>query len=240
MGSGLHLQTNLDADGCMSTLDSLLRSYRTPKYKHLPSYFRAGWVWNQPDDRPPDTVVSFTDASDEFILATFWSSNQGSELGLFPLGSGDDRLAAMPIVEDWNARDKSLSSVGVVPAGSITLRAPRIDEAFFAEMAESAGLPAQQPIVEAVGLKVGEMFLIKAYEFLSSQDQRAYEHFRQTHHFDGGPLDEFCQATLDDLTAYEPGLLPYIQDLPMRVRAIMLEQTGTDGSSFWTDLARTT
>jgi hypothetical protein len=207
----------------------VLLSYRSPKYKNLPAYVYPGWSWNAHDEAPPATVVSFKDSNDDFLLAAFWPADGATEFGLFPLGSGDDRLEDMPMADDWEAKDTSLSSIGVVPGGKITLCPPLLAERYLDDLLTTAGLPATPANVHAVGLKVGELFLIKAFQFISSQDQRASDRFGEGHRFRGGPLLPFCQSVLDDLAAYDFSFLPYVQELPMRVRALLLEDDNVRG-----------
>jgi len=224
MGSGRRLRSSLSVPAGLALLEELLLSYRAPKYTHLPSYVTAAYTWNVPTEEPPATVVSFSDGNDDFILAAFWPEGSGSELVLFPLGAGDERLQTMPLIGNWKMRDRSLSSIGTAPHGMLTLRAPRITDELFEGTVAAGGYPVTAANVQSVGLKFGEMFLIKAYEFLSAtQGPQAYERFAAAHRYPGGPTAPFCQAILDDLVAAEPGLVPYLQELPMRIRAIMLE-----------------
>lgn len=236
MGSGRRLRSDLAIADCLTTLDGLLRSYREPKYPQMPSYVPVEWVWNSPET-PPSTVVSFTDADDDFLLAAFWPVGDGSELALFPLGSGDERLQGMAIIGNWKRFDGSLSSIGVVPGGTITLAAPLLPDDYLEEIVAAAGFPVAPRNVLLIGEKVAQSFLIKAIQFLSTESDAAAARFQRTHVFDGGEIDEFCQSLLDDLVASHPGMLPYVQDLPARVRAILLDAVDAPGS-FWEQLSR--
>jgi hypothetical protein len=236
MGSGRRLRSSLAASDCLVTLEDLLLSYRTPKYKYLSSYFYPGWSWNSPDEAP-STVVCFDDTNDDFMLATLWPAGDGTEFGLFPLGSGDGRLETMPIIGHWKTRDASLSSIGTIPGGKITLQAPRLADDYIDGIVTAAGYPATPSNIHAVGSKTSELFFIKALQFISSNDRRAADHFAASHRYDGGLPGPFCQSLLDDLVVWNPGVLPYIQALPMRMRALLLENVDTKGE-LWRDLDR--
>ena len=49
---------------------------------------------------------------------------------------------------------------------------------------------------------------------------------------------DLLQAPLRLLAEWEPAVLPYVQDLPMRIRSILLERAGDDHNSIWSELER--
>jgi hypothetical protein len=83
-------------------------------------------------------------------------------MGLFPLGSGDERLAAMPFIGHWKRNDSSLNSAGVFPQGLITLTPPPILDNYVEEILSSAGCPLTPSNIEALSRDLGYMYLIKA------------------------------------------------------------------------------
>jgi hypothetical protein len=202
----------------------------------MPAYADAGWIWNGPEDETPAAVIAFDDSDDEFLLATLRPDGTGTEIGLFPLGSGDERLSPLSITGQWKQVDASLSSIGTIPSRQITLAAPWFAEETFAEIVETAGFAPSQANVAAVGRQFGVMSLIKSSEFINSQDPRNVDRFRNTHKYDGvSSASSFCQAVFDDLAGLYPGTLPYIQDLPVRFRAILLEDIDP-AAGFWSEL----
>lgn len=74
-------------------------------------------------------------------------------------------------------------------------------------------------------------FKIKAYQFISSQDERAASRFVDQH------AASSPQEILDALAAWNPDVVPYMQDLPYRVQGVMLQALGSQGS-FWEGLER--
>lgn len=236
MGSGRRLRSKQDVEGCLANMELIIHTFRPPKYAYMPAYADAGWIWNGPEDETPTAVISFDDRDDKFLLATFRPESAGTEIGLFPLGSGDERLSPLSITGQWKQVDSSLSSIGTIPSRSITLAPPSFSDETFAEIVKTAGFAPLQANVAAVGRQFGVMSLIKAYEFINFEDPRGAGRFRDTHQYDGwSSASSFCQSVVDDLAGLDPGFLPYMQDFPMRFRAILLEDIDPT-VGFWSEL----
>lgn len=236
MGSGRRLRSALDLADCVASADSIIRTYRTPRYKFLPPFDYPGWSWIGPEIECPKIVICFDDSRDKFLLATFRHLDQGTEIGLFPLGSGDERLSSLPITGHWKQVDPSLSSVGTVPEGMITLRPPTFPESMFPEILETAGFPPSAENIAVIGEQFGLMSLIKACQFLASEDPRAEASFRESHRYAGQPYSTYCESIFADLARGHPGMLPYIQGFPTRFRALILDITPPEG--FWSKVRR--
>ena len=228
MGSGRRLRTALDAQGCVTLIDQLSRSYREPPYPKMPSFIYPGWRWLDSSVPQPQFAACCTDENDDFMLFTFWPGDGGTEMGLFPLGSSDERLQALPIIGNWKMRDPSLSSTGTWPARLLVLQAPHLADDYFPEILATAGFPATPVNLAALTCMIHRMFLIKAGQALGSVDERAAGGFVDSHLWFDGAGPEYPQQLLHDLAAAAPEVLPYIQDLPWRVRAILLQSVGTD------------
>ena len=235
LGSGRQLRSALAPNECLSTLKTILLEYRAPKYPHLPPYVAAGWDWvGRPEDRPA-AAVACDDSRDKFLLIAFWPQASGTEMGMFPLDDGDERLNAMPIIGHWKQKDPSLSSIGVVPSKMITLSAPTLGADFLPGILAAGGAPVTPGNLEAVGEVMCRMLLAKAYEMISSGNQAAAERFIDARRWYAGAGVAQCQRVLDDMVQVNPAVTPYIQQLPMRARAILLDVGDTEGS-FWAGL----
>lgn len=79
------------------------------------------------------------------------------------------------------------------------------------------------------------MFLIKAFEYISTEDPQLAERFVDQHRWDGEPFAPFYRGVFEDLIAWNPTVLPYIQQLPTRIRALLLEHVEVQGS-VWSEL----
>lgn len=229
---------------CLTNIEAILLSYRPPdsiitaSSVHRTPFVATSWQWHGLGETAPATVISFNDSNDEILCAALWPDRGGTTIGLFPLGVGDERLLALPIIGHLKQRDPSLTSIGVIPSDQIILMPPRVPDLFVEEILKTAGFPSTPFNVEAVGTTIGQMFLAKAHQLIATKDPRAANHFVQSHVYAGGPIREFCQGLLDALATWDPVVLLYIQDLPMRVRALSLEVIDKSGSIGGRELER--
>jgi hypothetical protein len=53
------------------------------------SRLHPGWTWSS-SEAVPDAVVCCADSQNEFLLIAMWNRSERTDIGLFPLGSGDD------------------------------------------------------------------------------------------------------------------------------------------------------
>jgi hypothetical protein len=85
--------------------------------------------------------------------------------------------------------------------------------------------PVNTEAIDYAFSTLATMFLIRAQEFISSQDAHAAKRFVHDHPAINriDPLSHL-QAILDDLGLWNPQVIPYIQDLPYRARSILVEQ----------------
>jgi hypothetical protein len=49
------------------------------------------------------------DGRGEFLLIAMWEREGGTEIGMFPLGAGDERLT-LPMIGHWKGQDRSLTA----------------------------------------------------------------------------------------------------------------------------------
>lgn len=222
MGSGRRLRSSRPVAECLANIEALVDSYRPRKYEHLPAYDPAGFRWHG-DGPAPDTAVSFDDVNEDVMLVTLRASGPSTEIGLFPLGAGDDRLTSLPVTGGWKLRDPSLASVGLIPAGQLTLRAPRIPDGFVADGLTLARVPVNPHNIDVFGRKLAELVLLKALQFIGSQDERQAGRFADLHRYSGGSIEAYLQSVVVDLVAQYPGMLPYVQGIASRARAILLD-----------------
>jgi hypothetical protein len=224
ISSGRHLTSSKTAAESVETLEFIINSYR-PERRGLPPVQPANCIWRGTDAPAPTIMVACDDHQSEFLLATFTPSPGGSEIGLFPLGVGDDRLM-MPIVGHWKQRDSSLSSVGMYPGNTVLLGPPRVPMDIAETTLAMAGRPLTPQGISVLHDEFFRMFLIKAHEFISSR-----ENATQTSQIldsvkraaDMAQPIAALQSVLDTLAAWNSGVIPYISDLPWRCRAILLE-----------------
>lgn len=227
LGSGRRLSSERTEGASLDVLTDILSSYRTPKYRELPHYDIPGWKWNGGETDRFERAVCCDDSNDDFLFIGFRSTGAGTEIGVFPLGSGDDRLT-IPIIGHWKQRDPSLKSIGLYPAGLVTLKAPPVTDELFESTLVAREYPATPANVDIIAAQFHMMFLVKAGQYIGSKgSQSAVDGFIDAHPWQSGAGS--TQRVLDDLVAWNAEVTPYIQGLPMRVRAMLLEapETGT-------------
>ncbi len=220
LGSGRSLRTKQTASQCLSTLEGLVNSYEPRKYEHLPAFNLAGaqWIGEAP---APQTVVEFEDGKD-VLFAALWPTANGTDLGVFPLGSGDERLNNLPVIDDWRRRDPSMIINGSIPRGQMWLGPPPIPDDFVAETLRLPGYPDTTKNHGIVGRKLIELTLIKCCEYIQTQDPAAINRFLDAHSYTGGAPEPYLRAILDDLVDVNPSFVAYIQGMASRNRAFLL------------------
>jgi hypothetical protein len=230
MGSGRKLRSSLTAAAFHAAVEALMAGYHPPKRPGMPAAVPAGHHW-QALTRAPSVALCGDDNAGDFLLVAVWDNGNSVEAGVFPLGTGDERLR-LPFIGHLKQRDPSLTSIGVIPAGSITLQAPRVPPHLPHDILRAAGLAASPRNIELICQQIASMFLIKAHQFMASEDRRAADAFVANNRPSPGLATQSLQRILDNLGAWNPQVLPYLQDLPYRVRSILLERD-QDGQFSW-------
>ncbi|MGQ0631640.1 MAG: hypothetical protein ACT4P1_11390 [Sporichthyaceae bacterium] len=237
MGSGRRLRSNLQIEDALQAIEKVIDGYRSRQYPHLPHLVPTGHDWLLRDEAAPAAVYSGGDYNRDFLLFTLWRAPHGCEIGVFPLGVGDDRLQ-IPFIGHLKQVDSSLSSIGLVPRGSVSLRPPPVPDDFVIQLLAIARYPVTQENCAIIAQQFYMQTRLKAHQFISgkagdSVGQRYLDRWA-TAEFDA-TMTEPVRAVLRDLASWDPGILPYIQDIPLRMRAIMLEAQDHKGT-FWDDL----
>jgi hypothetical protein len=229
LASGLRLSSSLVLGALRRVLHDAVGAYRRPPYEHTPLIYPPGYLWLSGDTHPSE-VLAFDDVDKSVVTAALWAREVGTEIGLFPLGSGDERLPGLAVVREMKQLDPSLTLVGTYPPKTIALIAPRITEQFLSNLVAMAGYPARPRNLEIADAKLAGMFRIKAWEFINSRDPRTAKRFVADHE------NASAQRVLDDLAMWNPGVIPYIQELPHRVQGIVLEGEAASTGHFWEDM----
>jgi len=237
LASGRRLRSQLSPGECAELLGQVFDGYRPRRYRELPPLVPAGIQWTAAQGAP-SFALSGDDDSDDFLLFTFADAGGATEAGIFPLGSGDARLT-LKVVGHWKQRDQSLSSVGTWAPGTVRLTPPPIEDALVDGTLQAAGYPLTPPNRAKVAEQFTMMFLVKCQEFVGSREgARGAERFVNTHkeRADWTSLTGPLRSALSLLAEWEPAVLPYVQDLPLRCRALLLEWDGDGASSVWSHL----
>ncbi len=253
-GPGLVLTSALDLDGCLRALGRTLLGFRVPEYTHLPPFTEASWAWNGERGQAPQTVIICTDCAGDYVLVAFWPDSAGCRIGLAPLSGGQWPAGQWPggrrpggqqagepewpMATAWRLRDISLSRpAGVLAAGMIRLVPPVLPPGWVAEIVSAAGYRPTRRNTRIAARAAGSLFLGRAELFLGPRKPRAARRFVRRHSRRQPRNEAALQEIIDGLARNDPGVLPHLQWLPVRARAMMLEHVQEPGT-FWDDLDR--
>lgn len=211
---GRRLRTTLDRQTALATLEKAVSAYRQQPYPAMPYLSFPRFAWRGTEG--PDLLVAFEGETSPRYVA-FWGSNPVSQIGMF---DADGELT-LPEIGRWVMAGGSLTSIGTIPSGSLSLGAPRLVSGYQQDILAQAGVPVTEESLRLLDAKIREMFLIKAWQFITlegQQNQAEAEQFSQR--WSGAAPQEI----LDALSSYKPQVLPYLWDLPERVRGILLAE----------------
>jgi hypothetical protein len=242
LGPGLAVTSALDPAGCLRALGRTLLSFGVPEYTHLPTFTGVSWDWTGDPVRAPapQTVIICADRTGDDLLAAFWPESGGSRIGLLPLTGGDEQAGRLgsSLLAAWRLRDTSLSgAAGGLEAGLIRLAPPTVPGGYAEEIVAAAGYRPSRRNTQIVLRTAGSLFLARAQQFIEHRQPRAARRFMRRHSLPE-PMNALAlQEILDDLAGSDPGLLPFLQWMPVRTRALLLECC-QDRGTFWGDLDR--
>ena len=137
------------------------------------------------------------------------------------------------MIGQWKQIDESLRSIGGIGPNLLTLHPPRITESYYEETLRLAGKSVTAVNLESLVRQTSLMFLLKCQGYIATRDQRAAQRFIDDHGWTGDP--SLPQVILNDLANWNYGVVPYLQDLPWRVRGLLLEKDpqGELGADIW-------
>ena len=237
-GPGIALTSALDLDGCLRALGRTLLSFRVPEYTHLPPFTQASWAWNGEPGQAPEMLLICVDRAGDYVLVALWPDSRGCRIGLLPLGADQAGGLECSLLTAWRQRDISLSRpTGDLAAGLITLIPPVLPPGWVAEIVSAAGYRPTRRNTQIAARAAGSLFLGRAELFIEHRKPRAARRFVRRHSRRQPTNEAALQEIIDDLARLDPGVLPYLQWLPVRTRAMMLELV-QDRGTFWGDLDR--
>ena len=238
-GQGLRLTSALDLEGCLHALSRALLSFRMPEYTHQPAFTEASWAWEGEPGQAPETVLICADRAGDYVLVALWPDSSGCRIGLVPLGGGQQAgELECSMLAAWRRRDPSLSRpAGGLGAGLIRLIPPVLPPGWVAEIVSAAGFRPTRRNTQIAARAAGSLFRGRAGLFTGHREPRAARRFLRRHSRRQPVNEAALQEIIDDLARTDPGALPYLQWLPVRTRAMMLEHV-QDRDTFWGDLDR--
>jgi hypothetical protein len=218
VGPGRRLRSSENLDSGRRILEDIIESYGTRQYPELSRVVLAGWEWYGPDDARPEVVLCgpMQDGHPGFIALR--RVPEGTEAGIYDL-TGE---MSLPIIGHWKMRDKSLTSIGEAAGGQLALTAPSVPDDYVEELVQRLGLPTNIENWTKAATELHQMFVLKAVTFMQQAPQSVADMFIDDHR--NVPLGiEGLRVILRDLARWNTGVIPYMQDVPPRVRALILQ-----------------
>ena len=236
LSSGRRLSANMSGPDMMSVIAEVMDAQRPRSYPTLPHLVQAGSSWLGDPSAQPNAVACGIEVPGDGspIFISFRSTTSGCEVGLFPLGAGDERLN-LPLVGLIKQRVPSLSSVGLFPAGTLAITRPTIRPDTLETTLTAAGRQynaSNEALIAEVFINMVKTKVLQFIEALSGP--HAASELARSWTSSAGEDSSIAgaQKVLDAGAVQCPAMIPYIQDLPLRVRAVMLTSVNESGS-FW-------
>jgi hypothetical protein len=225
LGVGRRVRSARDLGSARLVLGEILESYGPRQYPELPRLVAAGWEWFGSPAQKPAIVVCGTMEDGYPGFVTLRSVPEGTEAGIYDL-AGEMTL---PLVGHWKQRDKSLTSIGQADAG-LAIIAPPVPDDYVEELVERLGFPLNQENWIKAAAELHQMFVLKAVTFMQQEPDSVAKRFIDDH--GNVPLGvEGLRVILSDLSRWRSGVIPYIQDIPPRVRALIVQAGSLNESS---------
>ena len=156
-----------------------------------------------------------------------------------PLGGDELHEAALEdaMLAAWRQRDPSLSRPGRLGPGWSGWSRRSCLQADAEEIVAAAGYPRTRQNIQIITRTAGSLFLGRADLLIEPERPGPVRRFVRRHARRQPVNEAALQRIIDDLGRADPTLLPYLQWLPVRTRAVMLEHI-QDSETFWGDLDR--
>lgn len=150
-------------------------------------------------------------------FVTLRSTTEGTEAGIYDLAEE----MTLPLIGHWKQRDASLTSIGQAEAG-LAITAPPVPDDYVEELIQRLGLPLNEETRLKAAAELHQMFVLKAVTFMQSEPESVAHGFIADQR--NLPLGvEGLRMILTNLARWKTGVIPYIQDVPLRVRALIVQ-----------------
>lgn len=231
LGVGAELMVSAHAPQVREVVEEILSAARPRQYPQLPRLVPAGWTWLGTPAEQPALGYAGVDAGSRPIFVALKDQGGATQCWLFP---GDpSRGDPLPELIEALRQRVPVASTTPAPAGLVGLTAPPIPDSLVEDVITATA----RTVSPANRSAVGDMFLTQVKFKAAQTIQNAQDHTRAVAYLDtwatvrGGPL-VVARTVLEDLCRWDPTVTAYLQDWPLRMRAILIhaaEQPGT----FW-------
>lgn len=234
LGAGTEVLVREEPKRVRDVVEDLLAATRPRQYPELPRLVPAGWVWLGETPEHPEVGYAGVDIENRPVFVAFTVQGGATQCRFFAgdPGRGD------PLTEliDQLGQRISVASTTPLSAGLVGLTAPPISDSLVEDVITATA----RTVTPANRAAVGDMFLTQVKFKAAQIIQNGHGHARAVDFLDawaalrGGPL-VVARAVLDDLCRWDPTVTAYVQDWPLRMRAILIQAAGQPGT-FWDQL----
>jgi hypothetical protein len=225
LASGRRLRSRLAPRECARLLEEIFSTYRSPVHQGMPLLAPAGVRWTAAEGKPARRLSGF-DRNTRFLLITLGEAADGTtHIGIFTLGTDGDPVRR-PVIDDWNARDPSLTTAGIWPESTAWLTRPPLSDRYIDDILAAAGYPTTPRNQLRIADLVFRMMLLKCEEFIQARESQAVaREFTKTQQaradWSSSPVSPH-RALLQAVAEWDTDFLPYLQDVPLRMRSVAL------------------
>jgi len=225
LAGGRRLRSRLAPRECARLLEEVFSTYRSPVHEGMPLLAPAGVRWTAVEGKPARRLSGF-DRNTRFLLITLGGAADGTtDVGIFALGPGGDD-ARDPVIGDWKARDPSLTAAGFWPAATAWLTRPPVSDGYIDDILAAAGYPATPRNQLRIADLLFRMMLIKGEELIQLRQSHAVaREFTKTQQARADWSSSLAgphRALLQALAEWDADFLPFLQDVPLRMRSVAL------------------
>lgn len=230
--AGRALETDTGYEHALDSLSDAFDHFSPTPYQHMRpfGYSRVLWYGEQP--APQVVATASYRPTNDAITCAFFDAGGRTRAYLYVLG-GDTQH---PIIGNWKQHEPSLRSVGAAPAGALALTAPVVPQNYLSDLVMQGGFEPTPSNIGIAGAHASEMFLLKCHQHIGGMlGQSASVRFADSHE---DTSVAGLQRILDDFAELLPGGTPYIQDIPERIRGLLLEPSddGQRTGRIWADM----
>lgn len=213
----------------LNALNTALYVRGPAQYQHLPHLVPAGWSWAGENTgwAAPEVVYRLNDETEggHPVFVGFWPVASGCQIGVFPLGVGSDRLRLQePLIAEWSRLDTPFVAIGQVPADLIRLHPPGVPADIVTSTLEAAAARLTTANYSEVSSRLVHLAAVKAWDMMhrSTGAIAADAFMDRLPRPDGRDASILMQEIFEALGRSLPSAIPYMQDFPYRIRALIL------------------
>ncbi|MDO5498427.1 MAG: hypothetical protein Q4F67_01955 [Propionibacteriaceae bacterium] len=237
---GRLMRVDAEPAAVIDALEDVLSTYRERSHPSVPLLARAGFRWSGAPDEKPNAAYLCSDEEKRGLVITLRPVDGGTQVGMIPMHNRPDRMLIR--MAGYLHTRIPVTSVGTIPSLNVALVAPRVPRDLVANTLTKSGYPVTATNVAITGRHAVAGALDRALKIVTRSDgKRAAKEWLEEwegHDDHGtGTAEEQLDRLIQRLVAWDARVLTQVQDLPLQVRASLLDAIAerTPGSG-WDEL----